>query len=119
MFGREKSILDTSPFERVAPVYVGVSRIIWCIAHTIGLILPLFIIGLPIWADTMFIFVCQIPFINILLCLVLWIWGLVIVIGNPITWLSIIYFVLFSGASLFLVIGFIISEIKFNYTYNR
>ena len=114
-----RTMADMSPLEYNSPIYAGVSRIILFLAHTIGLLLPLFIIGLPIWLDTILIFLCQIPYLNIFACLGIWIWALIIVIATPVNWLSIVYYVLFGGAMAFLVIGFIIALIKCEIIYRR
>lgn len=86
------------------------------ITYGIGVLLPLYIIGFPMWLDLILIFASQLPFINILVGAVMWTWGLIIVLGNPITWLSIVYFVLFGAVVIYwlMVIIAVIVDAHYN-----
>lgn len=92
--------------EKILKFFSGIVGTVAGIAYGIGVLLPLNIIGLPLWADFLILVAVQFPLLN-LVGVVMWIWGLVIVIGNPITWLSIVYFVLFGAVVLYWLIAII------------
>lgn len=84
--------------------------VLYYIAMLIIAALPIVALQLPIWADFLIIFALEalpIPFIDI----VLWIWGLVVVLQHPISTFSIIYFVCFG---VFVVIPYTVGLLSRN-----
>ncbi|MBE6705861.1 MAG: hypothetical protein E7583_11400 [Ruminococcaceae bacterium] len=92
--------------EKIASFLGGTVGIILGIVFMFGTILPLNVIGLPLWADILILVGIQLTLlVGKLISAGLWIWGLIIILGNPITAFSIVYFVVFGIYCLYLLIA--------------
>ena len=82
--------------EKIASFFSSALGFVIGIIFTFGVLLPLNVIGLPLWADFVILVVLQFTMlIGKLISAGLWIWGLILLLGAPITTFSIIYFVVF------------------------
>lgn len=82
--------------EKIASFANSTAIIVLGIIMTFASLLPLYVIGTPFWADILILACIQFTMlIGKFLSIALWIWGLVIILANPITVFSVFYFVLF------------------------
>ena len=80
---------------------------IYCVIIGVINLLPLIILGAPVWlivlvsAALWFVPLLQFPYLGI------WIWAFIVALGQPINWISVVYFTAFAvyfGNQLFALI---------------
>lgn len=93
--------------EKISSFFTSTIGFVLGILFTFGVWLPLNVIGFPLWADILIIVGLQLTLIvGRVISVGFWVWGLIILLGSPITTFSIIYFVAFGLYVLYL--GFVL-----------
>lgn len=80
-----------------ATTFGVVGMVIWYLLSFVFNFAPLVILHFSFWINLILIIVMtSVPFLNIIVSLIVWIWALVVAIGGPQDVFAIIYYVVFA-----------------------